>query len=448
MGQKVYVRQNKWLGIIPALLISLAAFSQPDCRSIIGSHLTPVANSGLYWAVEGTMAAGVMPDREIANWSAYGAIDYSKNKWQFYFEGAYKDWYNSALNPDGEEVRSTMTDFNKPARYHWGVREGYLKYGRSADHLKLGIQSYKSSDYLLFDERMMGASMVKNYGALQVDAVIGTVSQRLARFQDVCGNRHIYNILHRSQYNFVSDRPGESNFGGVYFTWKPSDKPAEDILGEDEFAPLSGDEFETFDEFSSGGLENSMSKRLFSVKEAGTFFYEEFGMAFHEYKYYSGVFTQIGMPLGFNLKAQFIDQYILNDHALAFYAQIEKEHTWSRGSTSLFDFSYLGKIDIDEGAHFYPAFSNLFAGEIMRLDAIDLPLLQGSVKHYFTGKNKIKVQLNGVRQVNRNHSQELDLIAGIKLLGHVRLTIIGSYLSSEALDNDYWMGKIELRVAF
>ncbi|HKK82059.1 MAG TPA: hypothetical protein VJ909_07415, partial [Prolixibacteraceae bacterium] len=107
------------------------------------SSSSPVGDSDLYWAVEGAMAAGVMPDREIANWSAYGAIDYSKNKWQFYFEGAYKDWYNSASNPDGEEARSTMIDYNKPTRYHWGMREGYVRYGTSADHLKLGIQSFK-----------------------------------------------------------------------------------------------------------------------------------------------------------------------------------------------------------------------------------------------------------------------------------------------------------------
>ena len=84
----------------------------------------------------------------------------------------------------------------------------------------------------------------------------------------------------------------------------------------------------------------------------------------------------------------------------------------------------------------------------MRLDAIDLPLVYGTFKHFFPGSNKMTMQVNGVLQPNQNYSREVDLIAGSKLFHHLRVSAIGSYLNSELLDNSYWMAKLELRLAF
>ena len=108
MTQKRFVNRIKTIFIIAFVSTPFIMEAQPDCRSILGAHYKPIGNSDLLWSVEGTWAGGLMPDRQIANWSVYGGLDYSKNKFQAYFEGAYKDWYNSASNPDGEEPQSTM----------------------------------------------------------------------------------------------------------------------------------------------------------------------------------------------------------------------------------------------------------------------------------------------------------------------------------------------------
>lgn len=427
---------------ITMLMCGNGLMAQPDCRSIIGAHLKPFGTSPLSWAVEGTGAAGIMPDRNIAHWSLYGALDFTKGKHFAYFEGAYKDWYNSASNPDGGEPQSGLPNFNRPTQNHWGFRELFYQYGTKETFIKSGIQSLKSADYLLFDERMLGVTASKKWSAFSVTANVGTVSQMLARFQDVCGTRHIYNLFHRSQFNFVGEKPGETNFGALFFKWTPSkQKPvkgnsnSENIL--DEF---SSDEFET--------TESASNKPMVSFDEIGAFFYEEFGSGFHEYKYYSGAFAKMAFPANFTLKAELIDQYILNDHALAYWFSIEKPVKWNNGTSTQIDVSYLGKMDISANAHFYPAFSNLFLGEVMRLDAIDLPLVSASLKHQFNGKLKPTIQLNGVKQLRAEHSQEIDFIAGIKLFGNARLTGISSYVSSSLLTKDYWMNKLELRIAF
>jgi hypothetical protein len=430
------------------LVLGNIALAQPDCRSIIGAHLKPLSTSPFSWAVEGTGAIGLMPDRTIAHWSLYGALDFSTGKHQAYFEGTYKDWYNSASNPDGVDPQTGLPDYKRPTQYHLGFRELFYRYGGNETFIKAGIQGLKTEDYLLFDERMLGITAAKEWSAFSATANIGTVSQRLARFQDVCGTRHVYNLFHRSQFNFVGEKLGETNFAAAFLKWKPSKKKEE--KGKQ---PLGNevDEFST-DEFSSDEFESveavSEKKAPFKMEEMGLFFFEEFGTGFHEYKYYSGTFAKISLPAKFAVKAEIVDQYILNDHAIAYWVSIEKPMIWSNGTSTQIDMSYLGKLDISDDAHFYPAFSNLFLGEVMRLDAIDLPLLSGSVKHHFNGKLKPTIQLNGVMQFQGENSREIDFIAGVKLFDHARLTGIASYISSDLLTKDYWMTKLELRIAF
>lgn len=438
------------LSISALLFIFITAVAQPDCRSIISAHLTPIGETPLLWATELTLAGGLMPDREIANGSIYGALDYSKNNSQFYFEGAYKNWYNSTSNPDGAPPQTTAPEYNKPTRYHWGFRELYFKYGNANNFIKPGIQSITSEDFLLFDERALGLSASKEFKNISLSGNVGTVTQRLARYQDVCGNRHIYNIIHQSQYNFVSENPGESNFGMITIKWSPQDESDGDVsstVSDDEFASLSQDEFSSTDEFSTSGLEETASASV-KIDNAGLILYEEFGEAFHTYKYYFGAFSEIAFFRSLRIKTELIDQYIPDDHCLAYVLELETSHSWDNGASSLFEIGYLGKIDIDTDAHFYPAFANLFKGEVMRLDAVNMPLAYTSFKHFFPGNYMLTAEVNAVVQLESHHSREIDTIIGMKLLRHARLTAIGSYIQSDLLDDDYWMAKLELRVAF
>ena len=77
-------------------LNSYSVFSQMDCRSMLGAHLTPFKKDGqILWAIEGTMAPGIMtsPYDSLNNTKLNGGmiiggldISFSKNKSHIYIE--------------------------------------------------------------------------------------------------------------------------------------------------------------------------------------------------------------------------------------------------------------------------------------------------------------------------------------------------------------------------
>lgn len=447
MVQNQNVRGHKPILIVILLVYSFQMFSQVDCRTILGSNLRSISKSPFSWGLELSGSIGAMSDREIANGQIYTGLDFTKSHHQFYFEGAYKNWYNSAKNPDGEDPGTSYTEFNRPKATNLGFRELFYQYKNNSDHIKLGVQTYKTPDNFLLNERILGFSGNKTLGIFNATGALGTVTNKISRFGDVCGNRHIYNILHRSQFNFTGDKPGETNFGTIFINWKKgaeTKKSKSEVKSNDEFS-----EFGQFDEFSNPSDENIKEKKpIISADKAGIFFYEEFGSGFHEYKYYSGVYAEFELPMQSVLELQLIDQYILNDHSVTYRIKLEKEKFWKKGSNTKMAISYLSKINIDKEAHFYPAFSNMFLGEVMRMDAIDLPLIYATVKHSFKSKYKIYTQLNAVTQLNANKSKEIDLQTGIKISDHFLLTTIFSYMNSVLLEKEQWMARLEARYAF
>lgn len=441
------VHMIKLMVLFVLMILSTEINSQVDCRSILGAHLNGIKDTPLSLGLELSGSAAILNERRIANFHVFAGLDFTRKMHQFYFEGAWKGWYNSGNNPDGEEARTDYPDYNRPETAHLGFRELFYKYGNKPDFLKVGVQTLETPDYFLFNERMLGISGSKRLNKFDFTGSLGTVTNRISRFGDVCGNRHIYNIVHRSQFNFTGDKPGETNFGTIFLNWKRDSAPSPAKNTGEQSDDLN--EFEEFEDFGSDIIEGNSNKPVyFKAEQAGIFFYEEFGTGFHEYKYYSGIYAGFQTLFGSMLQLELVDQYIFNDHALAFWLELEKEIFWQNGAVSKMSISYLDKLDIDQNAHFYPAFSNLFMGEVMRLDAIDLPLVAVSAEYQFKSKNKTFIQLNIVRQLKGNHSGELDLQFGRKVSDHFLLTSIFSYMTSELLENEFWMAKLEARYAF
>ncbi|MBK8806506.1 MAG: hypothetical protein IPO21_07640 [Bacteroidales bacterium] len=129
-------------------------------------------------------------------------------------------------------------------------------------------------------------------------------------------------------------------------------------------------------------------------------------------------------------------------------AEAERNFTWKNSSNSGIGAKYYNLIGFDTDASFLASFTNLFIGEVMRLDAIDLPLFAVYAEH--TGKSKVKpfVKLQHVMQTQSSKIQETDLEIGIKhLTKHIRCTGIFSRIATSALSEDYYMARIELRMA-
>ena len=208
------------------------------------------------------------------------------------------------------------------------------------------------------------------------------------------------------------------------------------------------DEFSEFnDEFSSG----SADSKSFQVSQVQLLVYNEFGNQGHipDHKLYLGAFTDMNLPFGFVSKIGGVYQNMSNNNTAIYITDLGRIISWQNGSSSRFDISYIGKIDISKNALYMPLFSNLFLGEIMRLDATDFPLWTAKINHRFPGKLKFNIGIKSVSQIKDTKTNEQDIELGISTLKHhLKVTLIGSRVQTNLTPNDFYMIRAEFRLAF
>lgn len=427
---------KKLILIISLIVISFPSINaQMHCRSELAGHLTPVfKDSPLLWAVEGTMAPGIISSRKegedpakISGGMLLGAMDYSFGKSSnFYIEGGYKNWSNSlSENKNNDNSR------------HIGVRQFFYGYKNDNTNLKLGLHETKLGNYFLVDERVLGISLDQKAGAFNFNFRSGTVLKNFARMGYFCANRHLYNLIQDNFTEHIGEKVGETNMAGIVANWNPNYKKPKKSSSEDEF----GD----FDDFSDGGdLDNN--KNL--ISNIGFIIYDEFGKIIDNNKLYLGSIADFNLPANFTFQTGAIYQNMDKNNTLVYIAGIGRSLTWSSGAYTKFNAAYIGKYNIDENAVFQPLFSNMFLGEVMRLDAYDFPLWKASIKQNFPGKIKFDITLKAVGQIESNETSEIDLEASIRLWKHLKITSILSRVDTDALPNDVYMARMELRLAF
>lgn len=434
-----------------SMLISTATFawSQLDCRSMMGAYIAPLSDSSrLSWGAEITVAPGILRDRSIFNTMGLAGVDYTSfnKKHNVYFEGAVKYWYNSVTGPGLDGSGEDFSDFSKPAKNHFGFRELYYRYNDFLQ-IKTGIQSLKSPDFFLIDERLLGISAQKQTGNLRFDLQTGTVFSGIARMSDVCGVRHLYNLAKGAKISFVGVDPFDSNFALASATWVPGRHGKKSMVSNDQEAPGEFEEFSLSE--NTGESANGINKGMQpSIEKTGILFYEEFGSRFHDYKYHGAAFIHFHLLPGTDIKLELLYQHARNTRAWITYASIGKEFQWKNGGITELEGKWYHLIRQDEKVLYFPAFTNLFLGEMMRLDAMHFPLLTFSAGHKFPGSNKLQVDLNYVRQLKDQKTSEVDLITGIKVHRNARLSAIFGYVSSGFLIKDNYLTRLELRIAF
>jgi hypothetical protein len=410
-----------------------------ECRSTLGAHLTPFHKKApILWAIEGTFAPGIISDfdtepAKIKGGMLIGALDFTfLKKNNIYIEGGYKMWQNSAL----QNVVQTGTE-GKNSR-HIGMRQIFYTFNGKTTKIVLGLQEMKLGDYLLIDERVLGMSFNQEVNAFSFNFRTGTVLQNFARMGQFCGNRHLYNIIESTKRNIYTEnigkKPMETNLTGLTINWDPSytKKPAK-----------TGDKFSEFDEFS-----NAEDSKEPLISNVGLVLYSEYGKIIPEPKLYIGPMLDFNIPLKIKLQTGAIFQYMKDNNSFVYITKLNRNFMWNSGDHTEIGTAFIGKYNIDKDALFQPLFSNLFLGEIMRLDATDFPLWHASIKHKFSGKLKFHIGLKTVGQIYDNKTQEIDLEAGLKLFNHVKITTIFSQVQSKALPNNTYMGRLELRIAF
>lgn len=445
------------------LLFSSISYSQFDCRSILNSHLTPIKeNSNLLWAAEGIASHGWMNDREITNGMIYLGIDYTKNKSKFYFEGGYKGWRNSLSYPGADNLGDNYTGFGFFQKNRLGLREAFYQYKTDNTTITTGLQTMESSDHFLLNERVVGISAKHDINAFSINIKGGSVLRDFARMGNFCGVRYLYTTAYAPNEILPGNKLGETNFASTLISWDPHFKPSKKVpstTDEDEFKTVEDDEFKDFeaedefksadDEFSSTGDEFSTVEKekiqLFS--RVGIVIYDEFGSYYKSNKLFYGAFTDITLPLNFTLKLQVINQQITDNNTLAHYTKLGNSITLGKHRTS-FNIGYMDKFDNNASSSFIPSFSNLYMGEILRMDTWDIPIVSGEIKHNFPGKLRLYVRLRGIKQLKDNQTEIIDIETGVKLLKHVKLSGILSQFNSNIQDEAIHMARIELRIGF
>ena len=455
-----------FVSIIIILISTFSASAQMDCRSTLGAHLTPFKKDGtILWAIEGTMAPGIMssPYDSLENTKLNGgmvlaALDFGfmQNKSHIYIEGGYKNWQNSDFVD-----KSKLTDSK-----HFGMRQAFYSFSNKKTKIKVGLHETRLGDFFLIDERILGASVDQEIGAFTVNVRGGTVNKSFARMGKFCSNRHLYSIINPDFTEKIGDKVGETNLAGFAINWNPhhvKEKPQNNST--DEFTDSNNDEFSNnddefhenhdFNEFGGSDefadTQEAKSKQKISLKNVGFIVYDEFGSEKYipENKLYTGALVDLDLPFGFFMQTGAVYQNMLNNNALVYIAKLGKSQSWNNGSLTKISGAYIGKYNIDDNAIFQPLFSNLFIGEVVRMDAPNFPLWQAAVKHRFPGKMKFHIAIKAVGELENAKTNEQDIEFGfLAFKKHLKATIIGSRIESLAFDNDVIMARIELRLAF
>jgi len=465
--------KTKTLILAIVLLSSTFVKAQMECRSTLGAHLSPLYKEApLSWAVEGTVAPGFMTSpydtakNAILNGGMFlGALNYSFNdNNSFYIEGGFKNWTNSAL------VTDNSSEKNKGR--HFGMRQIFYSYSGESTKFKIGLHESRMGDFFLLDERILGGSFDKELNAFKIGLRAGTVSKGFARMGKFCSNRHLYGLIHPDYTENIGEKIGQTNLTGIFVNWDPHYKKPQNQENTDEFSNTDDGEFSNTsdDEFSSNTDEfhenhdfnestnnNEFSnieekkKAFVSISNLGFILYDEFGDNSYipDNKLYTGVLVDFKFSNGFFLQTGPIYQNMKNNNAVVYIAKLGKSKVWNNASQTKISGAFIGKYNIDKDAIFQPLFSNLFLGEIMRMDVADFPLWQASIKHRFPGKLKFHIALKSVGQIEDPHTNEQNIEFGLfALKKHLKVTLVGSSVQTKLLPNRFYTARLELRLAF
>ncbi|MEA3496951.1 MAG: hypothetical protein U9R42_13075 [Bacteroidota bacterium] len=442
---KSFLKGLKLAIIISIIIITSNSLkAQMECRSMLGAHLTPFKKDvPILWAIEGTMAPGLMtsPYANIDNTKLnggmlLGALDFTfLKKHNFYIEGGYKNWENSEL-----------VDENTDKSRQLGIKQAFYTLTGNNFKLKIGLHETKLGNFYLIDERILGASVDKEIGAFTINLRGGTVMKNFARMGQFCSNRHLYGILNPDYTENIGKKTGETNLAGIVINWNPNFEKV-DIASNSENEFSSTDEFSDFsstDEFS-----DVQKKQKIIISNIAIILYNEFGSIIPNHKLYTGSLIDFKLPYEFTFQTGGIYQNMKDHNTIVFIAGLVKNAGWNNGSNTKISGAFIGKADIDDDAVFQPLFSNLFLGEIMRLDASDFPLWKSEIKHNFPGKLNFYAAIKAVGQIKENETNEQDIEFGIKTFNnHLKLTTIFSRVETLAFPDDIYMARLEMRLAF
>ena len=449
--------QHKGLIFITLVLLSHAVFGQWECPGKIPAHLKPFHKAvPLNWALEISPSAGVMTDRTINSGMVLGGLQFFKGNHEVYVEGGMKFWQNRNELYNAQDRRL-------------GLREAFYGFNNGRHSVKTGFMSMRTGDYFLVNERATGVAYQYDAGPIRIDANVATVTKHLSRAGVFCTKSYIYNLVMDRPVIPLGKRPRETNFSSVSFSIDPARFLAQrntvnnesEASGEDEFEDFEEsdefDEFEEFEEFEeSDEFEAFDSDNEFEaleeekdpfikISQLGAIFYNEFGTLNNEFGWWSGVFGEATLPLEFKLRGELLWQETVWSDGIIFYGGLEKVHFWPNRSRTIFSAGYYTMLSESGQAGSSMSFSNMWYGEVMRLDGVDMPFWQISAKHNFP-KIKTHLKVQYVQQLKAQQMTEYDFAVGKTWGKHVKTTAMFARLEALELPEPYYFARLEVRI--
>jgi len=387
---------KKGILIFALILLTLSDLSaQWECPSLLGASLKPLGKSKIYWGSEITAGAGYLYNNAIFNSMGLIGLDRSGKKWTFYAEGGYKYWdiYNI-------ETKQNFSNF------HLGLREMLFQYKSRHGKFTAGIQSARLDDYYLLNERILGLNYKYSIGSWSFNFTGGTVMKAFARNGTFCAVGYLYDIVPGREIALLGNKPGQTNLIATTIKFSPS-----------KF-----------------------------IDHVGLAVYYEFGSWVEKPVLTGGLFSSLGLPGDITFKPEILYQSAQDNKAIIYLFSLEKLINGEKLRTSI-NMRYTGFSAFDENAKILNSFSNIFAGNVLRLDSGDLSFIQAGIKFSVRPvRTHLKIQYTA--QTIKNAMQEFDLELGKKFMKHLQVNALGAVVNSPLLEKRAILGRIEFRFYF
>lgn len=417
---------NKYIIITALVWGTTLLHAQWNCRSRLGAFLKPVGQSNLMWAGEIETSQGYLTNKYIANGIAFTGLDYSTKSSTFYFEGGIKYWRQK--DQDSEIIFDN---------YRFGFREGFYKYHNANHSFTLGLHSSRLGDNYLLNERVFGLSYMYNNEKWKVNLTAGSVSNDFARNGTFCSTCYIYDIIQDRNINNISTTLGKTNLTALTISLSPGQSAQGDEFSEFD----GGDEFSSMDDFQS--------KYRLKLHDVGFALYSEFGDEVNTSFITLGLYANIELGKDFNLKPEVLYQMASANQGIIYNIELQKDFILNNGHKTSFLFDYYDFSDVSKDATVLNRYSNILAGEVLRLDATEMPLFLASAK-YIIPKAKAHFKFQYTISNQTSSMQEYDAQAGKIFFKHLQVNGIMGYIKSDLIQNgDHAvLGRLELRYNF
>ncbi len=407
----------KYLCLCILVFLSISLYGQWECPSQLGGSLKPLGDSKLMWGTEITSAAGYLTNNSIYNTMGLLGVDYTSGNHTFYGEGGFKYWNRS--------------DYNLNINYHnsrFGLRELYYQNHSSLGDISLGLQSMRSDDNYILNERVVGVNYKKSTDRFNINIFGGSVTRDFARNGTFCNVAYLYDLLPYTNRTLLGTSLGQTNLAGFTLGYKPSTS----TLGNDD---------------GLGTTDANTSHPFVHIESIGMAFYSEFGSWITTPHILSGLYSNIEIGNDYWIKPEVLYQEAKNNRAIIYSSKLQKTFTWANSHRTAVEVSYYGLAAIDKDATAANLFSNIFSGSVLRLDSPDLPFYQIATKHSIPSiKTHVKLQYTG--QAKSNPMSELDVELGRKLFGKLLINGTYGYIKSPMLSKDPNLFRVELRFDF